>query len=115
MSRRRFLRGALAMMTGAVVAGCDRLGAAPWFGRVLKTGESLTRVTQRLIVGDDALAQEFTEADVARPFRSNGTSHPRSAAYDALAANHFVDWHLQVDGLVAQPTQFSLDELKGFG
>ena len=112
MNRRGFARGALGMLAGVVVAGCDKLGATPWFGRVLKTGESLTRVTQRLIVGDDALAQEFTEADVARPFRSNGTSHPRSAAYDALAANNFVDWRLQVDGLVAQPMQFSLDELK---
>ncbi|HEY6598750.1 MAG TPA: molybdopterin-dependent oxidoreductase, partial [Pseudomonadales bacterium] len=111
-SRRRFLRVALASLSGAVVAGCDRLGAAPWFGRVLATGESLTRVTQRLVVGDDALAQEFTEADIARPFRSNGTSRPRSAVYDALAANGFVDWRLRVDGLVAQPMQFSLDELK---
>ncbi len=111
-SRRRFLRVALASLSGAVVAGCDRLGAAPWFGRVLATGESLTRVTQRLVVGDDALAQEFTEADIARPFRSNGTSRPRSAVYDALAANDFVDWRLRVDGLVAQPMQFSLDELK---
>ncbi len=112
MSRRRFLRAAMATLSGAVVAGCDKLGAAPWFGRLLETGESLTRVTQRLVVGDDALAQEFTEADVARPFRSNGTSRPRSAAYDALAASNFVDWRLQVDGLVAQPMQFSLDELK---
>ncbi len=111
-SRRRFLRVALASLSGAVVAGCDRLGATPWFGRVLATGESLTRVTQRLVVGDDALAQEFTEADIARPFRSNGTSRPRSAVYDALAANDFVDWRLRVDGLVAQPTQFSLDELE---
>ena len=79
---------------------------------LLRSGETLTRATQRLVVGDQALAQEFTEADVTGPFRSNGTSHPRSAAYDALAANGFADWRLQVDGLVAQPAQFSLDELK---
>ncbi len=32
-SRRRFLRVALASLSAAVVAGCDKLGATPWFGR----------------------------------------------------------------------------------
>ena len=111
-TRRRFLRVALGGLSAAVVAGCDKLGASAWFGGLLRTGETLTRVTQRLVVGNDALAQEFTEADISGSFRSNGTSHPRSAAYDTLAANAFADWRLQVDGLVAQPAQFSLDELR---
>ena len=111
-SRRRFLRASFAALSAAVVTGCDKLGAAPWFGSLLKTGETLTQATQRLVIPDDALAQEFTEADIARPFRSNGTARPKSAAYEALAANDFVDWRLQVDGQVAQPQQFSLDELK---
>ena len=111
-SRRGFLRLSLATLSAAVVAGCDKLGTTPWFSKLLSTGETLTQATQRLVLGNDALAQEFAEADIARPFRSNGTSRPRSAAYDALAANAFADWRLQVDGLVAQPRQFSLDELK---
>ena len=111
-SRRGFLRLSLGALSAAVVAGCDKIGATPWFSKVLETGESLTRATQRLIVGRDALAQEFTEADIRGPFRSNGTARPKSAAYDALAANGFVDWRLQVDGLVAQPGQYSLAELK---
>jgi DMSO/TMAO reductase YedYZ molybdopterin-dependent catalytic subunit len=110
--RRGFLRIALAGVSAAVVAGCDKLGSTSWFAGLLRSGETLTRATQRLVVGDQALAQEFTEADITAPFRINGTSHPRSAAYDALAANGFADWRLQVDGLVAQPAQFSLDELK---
>jgi len=110
--RRRFLRMSLAGIASVVVTGCDKLGATSWFAGLLRSGESLTRATQRLIVGDQALAQEFTEADITGPFRSNGTSHPRSAAYDALAANAFADWRLKVDGLVAQPAQFSLEELR---
>ena len=110
--RRGFLRVALAGVSAAVVAGCDKLGATSWFAGLLRSGETLTRATQRLVVGDRALAQEFTESDVTGPFRSNGTSHPLSAAYDALAANGFADWRLQVDGLVAHPAKFSLDELK---
>ena len=111
-SRRRFLRLSLGALSAAVVAGCDRIGATPWFTKLLESGETLTRATQNLVVGRDALAQEFTEADVTGPFRSNGTARPRSAAYDALAANGFVDWRLQVDGLVTQPAAYSLEELK---
>jgi DMSO/TMAO reductase YedYZ molybdopterin-dependent catalytic subunit len=111
-SRRHFLRASLGALSAVVVAGCDKLGASSWFGGLLRTGETVTRVTQRLVVGDKALAQEFTEADITGPFRSNGTSHPKSAAYDALAANAFTDWRLRVDGLVARPSEFSLDELK---
>ena len=50
-----------------------------------------------------AMAQEFTEADLSPTFRSNGTRDPAATAYQALAANGFADWRLQVDGLVAQP------------
>ena len=111
-SRRGFLRLSFATLSAAALAGCDKLGAAPWFSKLLNTGETLTQAAQRLVLGDDALAQEFTEADIARPFRSNGTARPRSAAYDALAANAFADWRLQIDGLVTQPMQFSLEELR---
>lgn len=110
-SRRRFLRGSIAAVSAAIVAGCDRLGDSTWFGKILRSGETLTRVTQRLVVPRTALAQEFTDADVKGPFRSNGTSRPRSAAYQALTANHFVDWRLRVDGLVETPLSLSLDEL----
>jgi DMSO/TMAO reductase YedYZ molybdopterin-dependent catalytic subunit len=111
-SRRGFLRLSLGALSAAVVSGCDKIGATPWFAKVLQTGETLTRATQRLIVGRDALAQEFTEADIRGPFRSNGTARPKSAVYDALAANGFADWRLQVDGLVAQPGEYSLADLK---
>src|SRR3954454_14017706 len=93
-SRRRFLRGSFAVVSATIVAGLDRLGAMPWFDKLLRTCETLTRATQRLVVGKQALAQEFTEADVQAPFRSNGTSRPNSAAYDALAATDFADWRL---------------------
>jgi len=111
-SRRAFLRGSLAALSAAIVAGCDRLGDTGWFSALLRSGETLTRATQRLLVPRNALAQEFTDADVKGPFRSNGTARPRSAAYDALAANDFVDWRLRVDGLVDRPLELSLAELK---
>jgi DMSO/TMAO reductase YedYZ molybdopterin-dependent catalytic subunit len=59
-----------------------------------------------------ALAQEFSEADRSPEFRSNGTANPNSPAYQALAARDFVDYRLEVGGLVATPASFSLAELR---
>ena len=112
VSRRGFLRGSLATLSVAVLAGCDRLGESPWFAKLLRSGETLTRTVQRWVVPRTALAQEFSEADVTGPFRSNGTSRPGTAHYAALAANDFADWQLHVDGLVEEPLALSLDELR---
>jgi len=110
--RRRFLRASLGVLPGLLLAGCDKLGTTPWFSAMLKSGETLTRFTQRLLLSEDSLAQEFTEADISRPFRSNGTAQPDNAVYKRLAAGGFADWRLMVDGLVDRPRHFSLAELK---
>jgi len=111
-SRRRFLRRALASCGAFVLSGCDQLSQSAWFTKLLGNAEKLTFATQRLLLPRKAMAQEFTEADLSPFFRSNGTSNPDNPEYQALAANHFADYRLQVGGLVAQPRAYSLDELK---
>ena len=56
----------------------------------------------------DALAQEFTEADIRQPQRPNGVTAPDDDIYKALAANNFADWRLEVAGLVEKPLSLSL-------
>jgi DMSO/TMAO reductase YedYZ molybdopterin-dependent catalytic subunit len=107
-SRRRFLVGAGAL----ALAGCDLNLQDTAAGKLLRSAESVTMASQRLLLGRDALAREFTEADISPEFRVNGTSMPDSDAYAALLAGGFADWKLQVDGLVARPRAFSLAELK---
>lgn len=106
--RRRFLAGIGALALG----GCDVGGpdAAPT--DILRLAEPLTMGAQRLLLGRGALAREYGEADVSPRFRVNGTSMPDSGTYAALLANRFVDWRLQVGGLVARPGSFSLAQLK---
>ncbi len=111
-SRRSFLQRALAAGGALMLSGCDRLSNSAWFARVLESAESLTFATQRLLLPREAMAQEFTEADLSPYFRSNGTSNPDNPEYQALAARNFVDYRLQVGGLVARPRRYSLDELK---
>lgn len=111
-NRRRFLRNALAAGSALLLSGCERLSRSDWFTAVLDSAERLTLGAQRLLLPRQAMAQEFAEADLSPEFRSNGTSNPADPVYQALAANDFADYRLQVGGRVAQPHAYSLDELK---
>jgi DMSO/TMAO reductase YedYZ molybdopterin-dependent catalytic subunit len=111
-SRRSALRGALASVGGLALAGCDRLSNNAAFVDVLKSAQDLSHGAQRLVAPRKAMAQEFTQADVAAHFKANGTLVPADADYQALMRGHFADWKLQVDGLVEKPAAFTLAELR---
>lgn len=111
-TRRTFLRTALAAASGALLAGCDALSRSSWFPKVLGAGEQLSSKVQHWAAPRKSMAQEFTEADLSPSFRSNGTANPEDATYQALAENAFAEWHLQVDGRVERPMEFSLAQLR---
>ena len=58
----------------------------------------------------DARSQ-LSEAEISPYFWPNGTM-PRSAEFDALLANDFVDYRLRVSGLVDNPVELSLADLR---
>lgn len=109
--RRRFLRDALALAGVAAVAGCDRLSQTDWAPGVLDRATRLSHAAQGLLSGD-ALAREYTEADISPVFRANGSTDPVSPGYRALAADGFRDYRLDVGGMVAHPLSLSLGELR---
>jgi DMSO/TMAO reductase YedYZ molybdopterin-dependent catalytic subunit len=111
-SRRTALRAALAGVGTVSLAGCDRLSNNAAFVDVLKSAQHLSHGAQRLVAGRRAMAQEFSEADVAAHFKANGTLVPRDAEYQALLKGEFRDWKLQIDGLVEKPAAFTLAELR---
>ena len=111
-SRRSVLRAALASVGGLSLAGCDRLSSNTAFVDVLKSAEKLSHGAQRLVAGRNALAQEFSQADVAAHFKANGTLVPVDADYQALMRGGFKDWKLEVGGLVERPAEFTLAELR---
>ncbi|MBX5463670.1 MAG: molybdopterin-binding protein [Steroidobacteraceae bacterium] len=110
--RRVVLRRLLAGASTVALAGCDAISRSSWGPRVFQAGEYANRLAQRLLTSRTSMAQEFTEADLSPVFRSNGTAFPDDAAYRALAANHFRDWKLRVDGLVHRPMELSLAQLR---
>ena len=114
LGRRQFLTRATTGLAALSLSGCDRLSTTPWFVNLLDSAEKVTQFTQHAVTGQDALAREYSEADLSPIFKSNGTQDPSDAHYQALAENGFADWHLEVGGLVERPMQFSLAELRAF-
>jgi len=116
LARRRFLRlAAGAALPGALtgtLSGCDRLAASESVNATLRSAQSLAQRAQALLAGPGAMAQEFSEDDIADEFRSNGTAMPDSRLYRELLAGRFGAWRLAVGGLVAHPMAFTLAELQ---
>src|SRR5690242_3362319 len=104
-SRRRFLVGGASAAAAVTLAGCNPLDDSG-FAQTMQSAEKLTETTQRFFLSPTSLAREFSEADISPAFRANGTKHPGSPEYAALAAGGFADYRLKVDGLVENPAEY---------
>jgi DMSO/TMAO reductase YedYZ molybdopterin-dependent catalytic subunit len=111
-SRRRFLARAAAGASALFLSGCYDLSQQPWVLDILGEVEGLTRRAQRLFAGSQALAPEFSKADIAPTFRANGTLRPDTVEYDQHAATGFRNWRVEVGGLVDRPLSLSIADLR---
>jgi DMSO/TMAO reductase YedYZ molybdopterin-dependent catalytic subunit len=113
LDRRGFVTRGLAAAGATLLGGCEgELSEQPWVKRILSSAETLTRVTQRALIPANALAREYEEADISTDFKANGSTDVDDDAYRAHAANGFADWKLRIGGLVEQPLELSLAELR---
>jgi DMSO/TMAO reductase YedYZ molybdopterin-dependent catalytic subunit len=110
--RRHLLRGAFAAAGAAVLSGCDKLSNNESFVDTLKSAQRLSHGVAAVVAPRKAMAQEFSQAEVAPVFRSNGTLDPQDADYLALRNAAFAGYKLTVGGLVEKPAEFTLDEIK---
>ncbi|HYL86704.1 MAG TPA: molybdopterin-dependent oxidoreductase [Candidatus Angelobacter sp.] len=117
LSRRNWLRtglGAAAGVSGLAVATkiADHYGLIPPdSGGVWGPGETLTYATQRLLMSRHSMAREFNRSEISKVAPVSGPQ-PKTDPYQRLLAGGFKDWRLAIDGLVARPSTFSLDEIK---
>ncbi|MBS0193413.1 MAG: molybdopterin-dependent oxidoreductase [Proteobacteria bacterium] len=111
-ARRRLLARGLAGAGALALSGCDKLAGTNWFSHALAQSGPLTEAAQRALTPNDALAREYTKADIAPVFRPNGSIDPQDYDYLDHVENGFRDWRLQVRGLVEKPLSLSLDELR---
>jgi len=110
--RRHLLRGAVAAVGAAMLTGCDRLSNNPGFVEALKSAQRLSHAAQKVVAPRPAMAQEFSQGDIAPTFRGNGTLNPMDADYQALRQAGFADYRLKVIGLVEAPGEFTLGQLR---
>jgi len=116
ITRRGLLTTGLSALGGAAGIGGSLYAASrnglipPDHQGIFGIGETLTYASQRLLVSKQALAREFDRSDISAAPQINGTA-PESDVYQQLLSNDFSDWRLGVDGMVARPGSFSLDEM----
>ena len=103
---RRLVEGA------TLLAGCEKLNDSPAFKALLAKADRPTEAALTTLTPDDALAEEFTEADLSPMFKANGSKNPQTPEYLALKANGFADYRLTVTGLVERPRSYPLADLR---
>jgi DMSO/TMAO reductase YedYZ molybdopterin-dependent catalytic subunit len=117
-TRRKLIKTGLAATAGALGLGvaariAQKYGLVPPdHGGIYGLGETLTYASQRLLT-THSLAREFSRSQISKPPFPNELE-PFTDEFKRLQAGRFADWRLSVDGMVARPSSFSLDQLKSY-
>jgi DMSO/TMAO reductase YedYZ molybdopterin-dependent catalytic subunit len=116
LNRRNFLKGTALAGSGLVLAGCDQfdfLGQRDnQVRQVLEQANVLTYQVQRRLIGEQALAREYSESEIRQGQRPNGSTDPTTPEYMFLKMQNFASYKLTVKGLVERPLELSLTELR---
>jgi DMSO/TMAO reductase YedYZ molybdopterin-dependent catalytic subunit len=115
LSRRTLLAG-LSGVGGLLLPGCSK-SSPPTYANILRMGDVLTYEAHRLLLPRTSLAREYTWKDLSS-FPAIGTTNPAALdggeMYQRWARNGFADWSLSVEGSVARPGSYTLEDLKRF-
>jgi DMSO/TMAO reductase YedYZ molybdopterin-dependent catalytic subunit len=119
LTRRKLITTGLAAAAGSSALGvaaalASRYGLIPPNHQgIFGPSETLTYAAQRVLIPRHSLAREFNRSEISKIAPVNGEP-PKDETYQRLSASGFAGWRLTVDGLVARPSSFSLEELKRF-
>jgi len=111
---RRALLTSMPALGGLFLTGCSRETFMPPRVRGGLTGAAdvLTMSTNRLLLSGQQLAREYARSDVADPFPTWNQTNPRNEEYQRHLSERFRNWRLPIKGLVARPTELSLEEIR---
>ncbi|MDB5279901.1 MAG: hypothetical protein JWR61_4856 [Ferruginibacter sp.] len=119
LTRRTAIITGLGSLGGLLLPGCSKK-LPPTYGNLLRMGDALTYVAQRSLLPGQSLAKEYGHHELSS-FPATGTTNPAdkstptfSEAYSRLNTSTFSDWRLSVEGKVAKPGLYSLDDLQQF-
>ncbi|HAU22404.1 MAG TPA: molybdopterin-binding protein [Erythrobacter sp.] len=108
MKRRAALAGLAALFTGACSKVADTSAAKSLF----KTAEDWHLKMHRALAGEQALAPEYSHADLSPSFRGNGSVTVDTDQYRQELASGFPNWQLEVRGLVKNPLALSIENIR---
>jgi DMSO/TMAO reductase YedYZ molybdopterin-dependent catalytic subunit len=118
LSRRKLITTGIAAAAGVAGLGAaariaEKYGLVPPdHGGIYGLGETLTYASQRLLTRH-SLAREFSRSQISKPPFANEIEPPTDE-FKHLQAGGFADWRLSVNGMVARPASFSIDQLKSY-
>ncbi len=115
ISRRRLITTGIAATAGVAVANqlADKYGLVPPDGGgIYGMGTTLTYAAHRLLTSGSS-ARELPRHKISKTPYPNGKP-PKEEIFKRQVANGFVDWRLEVGGMVDRPASFSIAELKSF-
>ena len=116
ISRRRLITGSAVTAASVALSGCNALDSlsdtSNSVRNIFERANELTYRAQRLLLGNNWLAQEFADSDIRQGQKPNGTTDPEDEDYRALAANSFSEYQLEIGGLVEKPMKLSLANLR---
>ncbi|TSD65005.1 molybdopterin-dependent oxidoreductase [Inquilinus sp. KBS0705] len=121
MNRRQAILAGLTSAGALLLSGCLKK-LPPTYGNILRMGDNLTYISQRSLLSQRALATEYQKSDITSfPVTDIGDpANPASTKayskdYQQLQHNNFKDFVLTVEGSVAKPRKYSMDDLKKLG
>jgi len=121
ITRRQAIFAGLTSAGALLLSGCLKK-APPTYGNILRMGDDLTYIGQRGLLSQRALAMEYEKSDITS-FPVTDIGDPADPAsktayskeYQDLQRNNFKDWALSIEGSVAKPRRYSMDDLKRLG
>lgn len=116
IDRRRFLAGSAALGSAVALSGCDQFDFLGQRGhpvrQVIEQANVLTYRAQRLLIGDQVLAREYSASEIRQGMKPNGSVEPTTPEYTFLRMANFEPYRLTVKGMVERELSFSLTELR---
>ena len=105
-------RTMLAGLAALPAAACSELAETGPAQGLFDAAEGWHRAAHRTLAARQALAPEYAPDERSPDIRGNGSITVDTSEYREQLASGFPDWRLEVRGLVDNPLQLSLDELK---
>ncbi len=106
--RRSLLAGIAALGVGA----CSKINDSPVTQSMVDTAEGWHRALHRALANRQALAPEYAAHERSPTFKGNGSVTVADGFYQEQLAAGFPDWKLEVRGLVDQPLNLTMADLR---